>query len=177
MIWVARIIFAALLISLLGFVGLFVASNGATGISTIVHDIEIDALPSEVIKWLIEPDRLIQWVSSLVEVIPVSNGEVRIGSIFREFFVGSDGNSFSIDVEVIDFAENEFLSERISSQDLFEGQRRFFLREQDGKTLLTYFSEIRFTNLISKLSTPIFTPSAQAEIELDLEQLKYLIEI
>lgn len=176
LIWVARIIFAALLIGLLGFTGLYVASSGASGLVKISQKLEIAAHPAEIYPWLIEPDKLLQWIGGLVEIRPLSEGGFKVGARSIEVVENEDGDRTELLVEVTDLSTDEYLEVHINSDDIFTGVARYFLVSKGNGTTLEYYSELQFTALQFKLLTPFIATSALSKIQADLQRLKSLIE-
>ena len=153
------------------FLGLFVASGGASGNT---HDdvmIEIDASAAEIMEWLTEPDKLELWIEGL--------DEVRVES-FAQFGAGTEyyyASEIYGDTELIVEAWDPDRLLRLSyDAGVASGIATMELTEQGNTTTLRYLSDTKFEPFLIRLMLPLFIGSARDQLMEDLNTLKQLVE-
>jgi uncharacterized protein YndB with AHSA1/START domain len=171
--WAKRVVlyFAALVLLLAG--ALWIASlRPAAGRNKVVVD--IDRPPTQVFPWLIEPEKLKQWIAGFKETRQLTPGPVGVGTKSRDLVVlGSDTTVMNVEITALE--PNKLLAARIDS-DGFTDDIRYQLTELNGKTRLEYTALTRYKIWLAKIMEPVITPAAQKKLVEDTAKLKALIQ-
>jgi uncharacterized protein YndB with AHSA1/START domain len=137
--------------------------------------VEIERPAAAVFPWLLEPERLAQWIGGLVETEPLTEGEPRVGSRSREV-VEERGRSYVLETELTALEPGERLEARITSGAGFTCESSYRLDEREGRTRLTCVLETEYKPFVARLFAPLVTRQAQRKLESDLARLKELVE-
>ncbi len=172
--WIKRLILLTLLLFAAGVGGLYYASNGANG--SVVHEasVEIDRPAFEVFPWLVEKDKLMQWISGLKEMTPETDMGLIVGARGKELMV-LNGTRFELLTEITTLIPNKLLTIKLKS-DGFKGDVAYILLENNGKTQLFYYGSFQYIPFYARLFEPLVTPSAKSRLQTELINLKHLIE-
>ena len=138
------------------------------------HAIEIERPAAEVFPHLIASERRLAWMGVLTSSEQVSEGDVGLGTRFRDVFE-DHGQRFEIDAEVVEYEPNERLATRLRSS-AFEATARQRLQELDGRTRLTTVIETDYKSRMARLMAGVVTRHAQKQLERDLACLKEIVE-
>ena len=141
------------------------------------YAIEIDARPSQVFYWLDDPDRVMKWVSNLVENEELHQTANRIGSTFRQV-VDENGRRLELQGSVTGYEPDQRLAVHLQGKD-FELDVDYRLEELAGRTRLTQHSQVRFRGLMKPmglLMRPFFRKAALKQLDQNFAKLKDLCE-
>ncbi len=171
--WVRRILFAFFCAVALGALTMFLmgfrANAGRNSLA-----IEINRPAAQVFPWLIEPDKLKQWVTGLAEMKQLTPGPIQVGTKARDTIV--EGNQkATADLTFTSFEQNRMIGVHLET-DAFSNDVRYELAEHDGKTRLTSTSVAKYKIWLAKLMEPVITPSVQQSLQDDMGKLKKLVE-
>jgi len=141
--------------------------------------IEIAASPQQLFPWLVEGDKLKQWVGWLVEVRVPDPANRGVGS--SRVWVMKDENNggklMQIVAETREYAPPSRLVLQISSEGQFTGDNVYELVDLgNGRTRLEVDSRFRFANWFFNLMEPVVTPAARKKMIADEARLKALVE-
>ena len=172
--WIIRLSLFSLLLFAAVIGGLYYASNGANG--SVVHEasVEIDRPAFEVYPWLLEKDKLMQWISGLKDITPETDMGLIVGAKGREV-MEINGTRFELFTEITNLIPNKLLTIKLTSDD-FKGDVCYILFENDGKTELFYYGGFQYIPFYARLFEPLITPSAKKQLERELVKLKQLVE-
>jgi carbon monoxide dehydrogenase subunit G len=137
-------------------------------------EVEIARPVSQVFPWLIEPEKLTQWIEGLVESTPLTADGVRIGARSREVIM-EGGQRYEMESEITGFEPNRHLRVKVTSTG-FDVDGRYDLLEQNGNTRLNYVGVAYYKMWFARLMEPVVTPAAQKHLEKNLAKLKRLVE-
>jgi carbon monoxide dehydrogenase subunit G len=133
----------------------------------------IAATPAQIYPYLVEPDRLKQWLGGLVESTPLTEGGTRVGARSREI-VEENGRRFELESLVLDVRTNELLVVEISgSMGLMRSEYR--LTGEGARTRVHHIMNARYKGFI-RLLAPFIKGMVQRKIEGDLERLRQAVE-
>lgn len=136
--------------------------------------ISISRPASEVFPWLVEPDRLMQWLGGLREITPLTEGDPRVGARSRDV-VESHGERFDLETTITEFDPPRLLSVRVEGE-AFTMAGRYELERRNGATELTYTIDTQFDGFFFALFEPVIGVSAERKIDADLARLKAAVE-
>jgi len=116
----------------------------------VVNSIEINAMPERVFYWLEEPDRAMQWMTSVTRSEIIKETPNRVGTTFREY-VEEEGHGIEMHGVITEFVSNERFAVHLESK-LNSVDVSFSLEGKSGKTQLTQNAELRFKGMLKVLS-------------------------
>jgi len=171
--WAKRaVLFFAVIVVLIG-CGLGIASmRPGAGRNEIV--VEIKSPASSVFPWLIEPDKLKQWIGGMNERTQLTPGPAGVGTKSREVVVLGSSTTV-MNVEITALEPNKLLAAHIDA-DGFGNDVRYVLSEQNGKTRLEYSAVTHYKTWFAQLMEPVITPAAQKKLEEDTARLKAMVQ-
>jgi len=141
--------------------------------------IEIAASPQQLFPWLVEGDKLKQWVSWLVEVRvpdPTVHG-VGASSVWVMKDENNGGALMQIVAKNREYAPPSHLVLQISVPGEFTGENVYELVDLgNGRTRLEMDSRYRISNWFANLMEPVVTPAARKKMVADEERLKSIVE-
>jgi uncharacterized protein YndB with AHSA1/START domain len=139
-----------------------------------VTEVEIERPAHEVFPYLVEAEKRRQWVHGLVESTPLDNGELGVGSRFRDVVV-DHGQRTTVEAEVERYDPYDGLTARLEARG-FVSRVDYSLTEADGVTRVACTVETESTMRVARLLSPLVTRHAQRAIETSLTRLKHLLE-
>jgi uncharacterized protein YndB with AHSA1/START domain len=140
--------------------------------------IDVARPPAEVRRWFVEPEKLPQWVSWLVEVKPVGATPSGPGSQ-QEWFMQDprDGGKRSSFVRTLAAEDDSSLTITVGMPAMFDGRSTATFRAlPGGGTQLVSESRFTYASLFWQLMEPLVTPEAQKKETEDYARLKAKIE-
>ncbi len=171
--WAKSVVLIFVGIVVLLVAGLWVASMRAgAGRNEIVLEINKPAL--QVFPWLVEPDKMKQWITGMTEMTQLTPGPVGVGTKSRDV-VKMGSETTVMNVEITAFDQDRLLAAHIDS-DAFTDDIRYVLSEQNGKTRLEYTGDARYKSRVFALLEPLITPAAQQKLVEDTAKLRALIQ-
>jgi uncharacterized membrane protein len=168
----ARILLFLLIVVLIGGSSLWLIGGKKIEHST---SLVIDAQPQQVFPYLIESDRLIQWVSGLESVEDLEMAETGDPAIITERIMDDgSGKQVQFDDEVIRHEPDELLSVQSSNSSKIITAIYQLESTEEEKTQLNYRIKISHTSL-GRFLAPFQKPNIQQRMEDDLRRLKDLV--
>jgi uncharacterized protein YndB with AHSA1/START domain len=149
------------------------------GAGRIAGSIEIDRPPAEVWPWIVEGEKVKQWVSWLTEVHDLTPDLEGVGSRVRWIMIDPNMNNqrVQIDAEYTAYQPATLSSVSLDSPGMFTGTGQYALTDLGaGRTRVDYLSEYRMSSWVWRLREPVVTPSARRKAEEDLARLKTVVE-
>lgn len=138
------------------------------------HSVEIDRPPADVFPWLYDAGRRLRWMQMLVQAEQVDDGQVGLGTRFKDAFE-ERGHRFDLDTEIVEWEPGSRLATRIHSSG-FDSTARQTLDDLGGRTRLTTRIETEYTSRMARLMAGVVTSHAQKQLERDMALLKELVE-
>jgi uncharacterized protein YndB with AHSA1/START domain len=138
------------------------------------HTVEIVRPAAAVFPWLIEPERLKQWIGGLAESTPLTEGGIRVGARSQEVII-ERGQRYAMETEVTAYEPDRLLGVLITS-DGFEVDGRYELEQRGNTTYVHYVGDARYRVWFARLMEPVVTPAAQKALEQNMGKLKTLVE-
>lgn len=135
--------------------------------------IDIAAPPSEVFRWLIEPELLARWIGGFARAEPITEGPVRVGSRSRDV-IEADGRRLVLETEITELVPDRRLAVHIRYEG-GENDDAYDLEPVAGGTRLTYLSDVRLTGAARLLSL-VIAPQLRARARRDLAKLQAEVE-
>jgi uncharacterized protein YndB with AHSA1/START domain len=139
-----------------------------------VAEVEIERPARDVFPYLIEPEKRVHWVHGLVESTTLDDGELGVGTRFRDVVV-DHGQRTTIEAEVERYDPYDGLTARLEARG-FVSRVDYDLAERDGRTRVACTVETDVTTRIARLLAPLVTRQAQRAIATSLTTLKQLLE-
>src|SRR5688500_4183200 len=168
-----KLLIVVVLLVLVGVTTLFIAGRRSSA-GRMAASIDLARPPVEVLPWLLEPDRQVEWMSGLVEASSLTDGPVRVGSRWRQVF--DDGRErIEMESAVTQLTDDSVVGVRVSG-DNFRVDGRYELLPIASGTRLRYASTAHFSHPLLALIEPLITPSAQKKLEGDFARLKMLAD-
>ena len=141
------------------------------------YSIEIDTTPDRVFYWLDDPQRVMKWLSSIVENENLHETRDKVGTTFRQV-VDENGRRMEVHGTVTAYETNERLAIHLNAKG-FEVDAEYRLMKIAGGTRLSQTSEVHFQGFM-KLMGPliaVFMKKAWLkQLEKDFGKLKTLCE-
>lgn len=171
--WAKQVVLAFMTIVLILAAGLWTAARrSGAGRNQIV--VEINKPPLDVFLWLLEPEKLKQWVAGLTQVTQLTPGAVTVGTKSRDVLqIGSETTVLNIEITALE--PGRLLTARVDAE-LFTNVVRYELSDENGKTRLAYSAITNYKNGFAALLEPIITASAQKKLAEDTSKLKALVQ-
>lgn len=139
--------------------------------------IDIDAAPDKVFYWLDDPDRVMKWLSNVVENENLHETENRVGTTFRQV-VKENGRRMEIQGTVTAYEPNKRLAVHLIGKG-FEADADYRLEQLGDGTRLSFFSDAQFQGvmkLIGPLMAPFIKKGTLEQLARDFAKLKALCE-
>jgi carbon monoxide dehydrogenase subunit G len=116
----------------------------------ISNKIEIKALPEKVFYWLEDPDRAMEWMTSVTKSEIIKETTDRVGTTFREY-IEENGRGTEMHGVVTEFVSNERFAVHLEG-DFISVKVNFVLEEKGCMTQLTQNVELGFKGMLKVLS-------------------------
>jgi uncharacterized protein YndB with AHSA1/START domain len=135
------------------------------------HTVTIPRPPEQVFPWLLEGDRVPQWMSNLERYEP--EGAVGPGSKIRQrLVVGSQ--TFDVTMEVMRYAPPREAQTRFSTNGV-DIEAGYELAPDGAGTRLTQTLEAKPRSISARLIVPAVQPRLERKLIADLERLRTLL--
>lgn len=174
MTWLKRIGLGIVGLMVLSFLVLFIWSGGASGKAVNKASITVTKPAAEVFPWLVQPEKLKQWVEGLVDSVPLNGDSLRIGTRSKEI-VNANGERFEMDMEITELEINRLLGFTLSSS-MLDQDGEYRVSEKNGLTTVQFTGNTQYKGFFLCLVEPLFTPVAQKQYEKNMSKLKRLVE-
>lgn len=168
---------------LLGLLALAVLTLLALGLrpgaGTITGETVIDRRPADVWPWIVEGERLMEWVSWLTEVEDLTPGMEGVGARRRWVMIDPTMGDQRVEIvgEITDYEPERRSTMSLESPGMFSGWGTYELVDlRDGRTRVEYVSEYSVHSWFGRLLEPMVTSQASAKAADDLARLKERIE-
>ncbi len=130
--------------------------------------------PEQVFPWLIEDDKVPQWMTGLERYEPAEPGPLHVGSrIHQELSVS--GQRLSFELEVTELAPPQRAVLRFAGSG-FDAANEYALDEATGGTRVTWVVGGDTTSFKAKLVAPMVQAKLQEKLDADLARLRALLE-
>lgn len=149
------------------------------GAGRVAGQVEIDRPPAEVWPWIVEGERLREWVGWLTEVHDLTPGIQGLGARYRWVMIDPTMNNQRVEIEgeVIGWEPGRLSHTTLDSPGMFEGEGWYeLIPSGDGRTRVEYVSQFRMRPWFWRLLEPVVTPQASKKALDDLARLKERIE-
>ena len=168
-----KIVKTALIIILLGILVYMIIGWLTPPVSQeVAMDIEKPA--EEIFSTLADQSKMTKWVPGLTSVKQVSGKPNTIGSV-SEFVFERDGIEIPVLVKINDYEENESMNLTLTHDKLVSDvQIKVLQHGNNSKLDISY--EIKGNSLMTKAAIPLIKPLIKKYSEMDLEELKKLLE-
>jgi uncharacterized protein YndB with AHSA1/START domain len=135
------------------------------------HTVTIPQPPEQVFPWLLEGDRVPQWMSNLERYEP--EGAVGPGSTIRQRLV-IGGQTFDVPMEVVRYEPPRGAETRFSTNGI-DVEASYALAPDGTGTRLTQSLEAKPRSLSARLIVPAVQPRLERKLIADLERLQALL--
>jgi hypothetical protein len=136
--------------------------------------LELEQSAEEVFLTLTNQANMTQWVPGLKSVAQISGKPNTIGSI-SEFVFERDGMEISILVRINNYKENEFMNLTLIHDKLISDVQINILPQNNGSKLdISY--KIAGNSLLTKTAMPFIKPLIEKYSDMDIEELKNLLQ-
>jgi len=130
--------------------------------------------PPEVFPWLVEADKVPQWMSGLQVYEPLEPGPLRIGSRIRqELTVSGQHLRFELEVTELDAPRRAVLRFEGSG---FKAANEYSVGDADGGARVTWVISGDTTSFKARLIAPMVQAKLQEKLDGDLVRLRSLLE-
>ena len=143
----------------------------------ISNSIEIKATPEEVFYWLEDPNRAVEWMTSVTKTEIIEQTLNMKGTTFREY-IEENGRGTEMRGVVTDFVPNKRMAFYLEG-DFNSTQVAFTLEEKGEMTQLTQQAQVHFKGMLRVFSIffgPFFKKKIKRQTQSELAKLKALCE-
>lgn len=140
--------------------------------------IVINKPAAEVMTWVVEPDKLKQWMGGFISSKDLSNIGMKVGAK-GETVVGDPNQpdvTYVIQDELTAYEPGKLIELKMSVPDSFYGTVRYEFTEANGATTVKFVGQFEYDKWFFQLMEPLITPSAQKKTEEDMARLKKVVE-
>ena len=123
---------------------------------------------------MVESARRLEWMGALQESEPLTDGEPRVGTRYRDVFV-DHGQRIELEAEVVRYEPPRYLQVSLRG-DGVQATSSQMLEEAEGGTRLTALIETEYTKRLLRMMAGVVTRHAQQRLESDLAELKRIVE-
>ena len=168
-----KILKTALIIILIGIIVYFIIGLLTPPISQEIA-IDLEQPADEIFNTLTNQSNMIKWVPGLASVKQISGKPNTIGSV-SEFVFERDGTEIPLLVKINDYKENESMNLTLTHDKLVSDVQIIVVPKGESSKLdISY--KIAGNSLITKTAMPFIKPLIKKYSEMDLEELKNLLE-
>ena len=168
-----KILKTALIIILIGIIVYFIIGLLTPPVSKEVA-VEIAQPAEEIFNILTNQSNMTKWVPGLISVKQVNGKPNTIGSV-SEFVFEKDGMKIPVLVKINDYKENESMNLTLTNDKLVSDvQIKVVPKGNSSKLDISY--TIAGNSLMTKTAMPFIKPLIKKYSEMDLEELKKLLE-
>jgi uncharacterized protein YndB with AHSA1/START domain len=136
--------------------------------------VEIARPAAEIFPYLIEAEKRKLWVQGLEEATPLDDGELGVGSRFRDVII-DHGQRTTVNAEVEEYEPSDSLAVRLEARG-FESHVSYRLEELNGRTRVACSIDTKSTTVVARLAAPIVLRQAQKALRNSLATLKRMLE-
>ena len=130
--------------------------------------------PAEVFPWLVDPDKVAQWMSGLERYEPLEPGPLRVGSrIAQRLSVSGYELGFELTVKELDPPGRAVLTFSGSG---FDAANAYTVAPADGGSQVSWVVSGDTTSFKAKLVAPMVQGKLQEKQDADLARLRALLE-
>jgi carbon monoxide dehydrogenase subunit G len=130
--------------------------------------------PAEVFPWLLDADKVPEWMSGLQVYEPLEPGPLHVGSRIRqELTVSGQQLRFELVVTELDAPRRAVLRFEGSG---FKAANEYSLAEADGGSQVTWVISGDTTSFKARLIAPMVQAKLQEKLDGDLARLRSLLE-
>ncbi len=143
----------------------------------ITNIVEINSTPEKVFYWLNDPNRAMEWMTSVTKTEILKETPNMVGTTFREI-IEENGRGTEMNGIVTDYIQNKVISFHLSGKFNFVDVK-FTLEESGGTTRLTQIANIHFKSILRILSVimwPLLKKKIIDQSQKEFTKLKELCE-
>lgn len=130
--------------------------------------------PEVVFPWLVDDDKVPQWMSGLEQYEPLEPGPLHVGALIRQKLVVSGQHlSFELNVTELDPPRRAVLRFEGSG---FKAANEYSVTESLGGAQVTWVVGGDTTSFKAKLVAPMVQAKLQEKLDADLARLRALLE-
>lgn len=134
--------------------------------------VELDHPPPAIFPLLVQPQLRKQWLLGVEEITPVGDPTLRTGARARVVLDSPERMEVEEEIRVVE-ADKRLLLQRVCSHPPFNQRLEYVLKDLGGgRTLLTAAVHTIYQGPIFNLLEPLLTRAAQAQLNLEIEQLR-----
>ncbi len=168
-----KVLKTALFIILIGIIVYFIIGLLTPPISQEVA-IDIEQPAEEIFNTLTNQSNMTKWIPGLASVKQVSGKPNTIGSVSK-FIFERDGMEIPVLVKINDYKENEFMNLTLTHDKLVSDvEIKVVSKGKSSKLDISY--KIAGNSLMTKTAMPFIKPLIKKYSEMDLEEIKKLLE-
>ena len=129
--------------------------------------------PEAVFPWLVDVDKVPQWMTGLERYEPVESGPLHVGSKIRQQLVVS-GQRLAFDLEVTELSPPRRAVLRFEGSG-FRAANEYTVRDSGSGANVTWVISGDATSFKAKLLVPMVQAKLQEKLETDLARLRALL--
>ncbi|HZB75685.1 MAG TPA: SRPBCC family protein [Solirubrobacteraceae bacterium] len=130
--------------------------------------------PAEVFPWLIEPDKVRQWMTGLERYEPLDSGPLTVGSRIRQELVVS-GQHLKFELHVVRLVPPSAAELRFEGSG-FKAANEYTVTSADGAgAAVTWVISGEATSFKAKLIAPMVQAKLEEKLDTDLVRLRALL--
>lgn len=130
--------------------------------------------PEDVFPWLVDDDKVPQWMSGLEQYEPVDPGPLHVGARIHQKLSVS-GQQLSFELEVVELAPPRRAVLRFEGSG-FKAANEYDLADAAGGARVTWVVGGDTTSFKAKLVAPMVQAKLQEKLDADLARLRALLE-
>lgn len=149
-----------------------VAAGARDGRGRVTGAVELDRPPAAVFPFLVQPALRKQWLLGVEEISPVGDPTLRSGARARVVLDVPERMEVEEEIRVVEL-DRRLLFQRVSSHPPFSQRLEYVLKDLGGgRTLVTAAVHTIYQGPWFNLLEPLLTRAAQAQMDLEIEQLR-----
>ena len=129
--------------------------------------------PAEVFPWLIEPEKVRQWMTGLEVYQPLDPGPIAVGSRIRQELVVS-GQHLKFELQVAHLEPPDSAELRFEGSG-FKAVNRYSVTAHDAGAAVTWVISGDTTSFKAKLLAPMVQAKLEEKLDTDLVRLRSLL--
>src|SRR3954467_13809285 len=170
--WLLSILGVSAVAAVLALVGI----GARDGRGLVTGAVELEHPPSAVFPLLVQPGLRKQWQLGVEEISPVGDPTLRSGARARVVVDAPERMEVEEEIRVVE-VDRRLLLQRVCSHPPFSQRLEYVLKDLGGgRTLVTVAVHTIYQGLAFNLLEPLLTRAAQAQMDLEIEQLRTAVD-
>ena len=137
------------------------------------YSVEIPRAPGDVFPWLIEPDKVRQWMTGLEVYQPLDTGPITIGSRIRQELTVS-GQHLKFELQIARLEPPSAAELRFEGSG-FRAVNEYTVTAADGGAAVTWVISGDTTTFKARLLAPMVQAKLEEKLDTDLVRLRSLL--